>query len=102
MNILNNMGPRIEPCSTQFLINWKVLLTPLIFTDYFRLLKQDSNSLSAPLSNPYASNLAISKSWGRQSKAFDKSIKIGPTDLFSSEHFSTPRLVSNVHAANCI
>ena len=43
-------------------------------------------SLSASLVTPYASNLAVNKSCGKQSKALDKSIKMAPIRLFSSRH----------------
>ena len=86
MNMLKNIGSSIDPCGMSNRINLKRLKLFLILTHCLRPLRYDSISFRVLVSKPQASIFATSKSWGKQLKAFDRSVMVAPTILFSSRH----------------
>ena len=76
-----------DPCGTPESIIWNILRTWLKFTDCFWRFRYECKKVRKSTLKPKASILAISKSWGMQSKAFDNSIKNAPTILLLSRFF---------------
>ena len=98
MNMLKNIGSSIDPCGMSDRINFKMLKLFLILTHYLCPLKYDSISFRVLVSKPYSSSFATNKSWHKQLKAFDRSIRGVPTILFSSRHL---RHVSSILKRTC-
>ena len=86
MNMLKNIGSSIDPCGMSDRINFKKLKLFLILTHGLCPLKYDGISFRVLVSKPYSSSFAPNKSWDKQLKAFDRSIRGAPTILFSSRH----------------
>ena len=86
MNTLKNIGSSIDPCGMSNRINFKRLKLFLILTHCLRPPRYDSIRFRVLVSKPYSSSFATSKSWGKQLKAFDRSVRVAPTILFSSRH----------------
>ena len=62
MNILNIIGPKIDPCGTPEIINSNNLYVPLIRVDCCLSERYEQIYFSAVNSKPYACNLAIKRS----------------------------------------
>ena len=87
MNMLKNIGSSIDPCGIMSdRIDFKKLKLFLILTHCLCPLRYDSISFRVLVSKPYSSSFATSKLWDKQLKAFDRSIRVAPTILFSSRH----------------
>ena len=78
MNMLKNIGSSIVPCGMSNRINFKRLKLFVILTHCLRPLRYDSISFRILVSKPYASSFATSKSWGKQLKAFNRSVRVAP------------------------
>ena len=86
MNMLKNIGSSIDPYEMSDRINFKKLKLFLILTHCLCPLRYDGISFRVLVSRPYSSRFATSKSWEKQLKAFDRSIRVASTILFSSRH----------------
>ena len=86
-NILNNIGPSIDPCSTRDSHVRKSLKTLLTCTFCFLQLRYEYMKVTVFRLRPQACSFAISKSCGIQSNAFDKSMRTVLTRKFSSSDF---------------
>ena len=73
--MLNNKGPNIDPWGTLLLNSAYELRAVLILTRCKRWLRQATRSSQTDQHAPYAWSSAINRLWGKQSKAFAKSIK---------------------------
>ena len=62
MNVLNKIGPRIDPYGTPETISLNRLRISLFLTHSLRPVRYDAVSFKAELSIPYASNFAIRRS----------------------------------------
>ena len=88
---MNIRGPIIDPRGTTNTISRKLLYFKFIFVCCFLFDTQLCTSSNAVKLKPYAFSFAMSNSWSRQSKAFNKFVSKAPnilllsTDLF---HFS--------------
>ena len=86
MNMLKNTASSIDPYGMSDGISFKKLKLFLILTHCLCPLRYDSISFRVLVSKPYSSRFATSKSSEKQLKAFDRSIRVTPTILFSSRH----------------
>ena len=91
MNKLNSIRPNIESCGAPEtnISNRLSMLFILMFS--FLLFKKEYIKARASIENPQSLILAISRSCGIYSKAFDKSIGTTPTiNFLLSDDFSSP------------
>ena len=83
---VENIGSSIDPCGMLDRINFKKLKLFLILRHSLCPLRYDSISFRVLVSKPYSSSFATNKSFDKQLKAFDRSIRVAPKILFSSRH----------------
>ena len=76
------MGPNIESCGIPDKSVWKTLSVSFNFTRCFLHFKYECTKVTTSPDKPYARSLAGSKSWGIQSNALERSIRIVPTKFF--------------------
>ena len=91
IKMLKSNGPRIHLYGIPGSRIWNILRTLVAFMDYFRRFRYEYKKVRKS-----SLILAISKSWGMQSKAFGKSMKTASTILVLSTFFLqfTIRLIS--------
>ena len=102
MNMLKNIGSSIYPCGMSDRINFKKLKLFLILTHCFCPLRYDSISFRVLVSKPYSSSFATSKSWDKQLKAFDRSIRVARQSCFRQDICAMFLSFSREHVDNYI
>ena len=85
--MLNNNGPRTDPCGTPHFNVLHVLYEPFTLVLCFLSFKKLYINLRAQILKPYASYLTSNKSRFKQSNALDKSVNTAPPLFFWSSAF---------------
>ena len=85
IKMLNNKGPRIDPCVTSLDIECQFESVSLTVTLWNRFDKWSFIRVAVASSAPYS--LKAISSWGKVSNAFDKSIETSPIVLWLSISF---------------
>ena len=75
MKTLNKRGPSIDPCGTPLWMSAQLLRTLLTFICCFLFDKYEFSNETELSETPQADNLSSSMACGRQSKAFERSIR---------------------------
>ena len=99
-NILNNMGPRTEPCGIPRLTSDQLLQDEPTFVRFLLELRKSINNHRLVLSKPYAPSLTFSRSWDKHSYAFDRSMSIFPMNVEFCCSFC--HACSNLKRACCV
>ena len=102
INMLKNIGSSIDRCGMSDRINFKKLKLYLILTHCLCPLRYDSISLRVLASKPYSSSFATSKSWDKQLKAFDRSIRVARQSCFRQDICAMFLSFSGEHVDNYI
>ena len=95
MNKLNRMRPRINPCGTPEMISFRIHKT-FHFDCLLTIGKVRVNQLECVSVQTISFKFASSKSCGRQSKAFDKSINTAPATLLSLSNLNDNKVAGAV------